>query len=181
MRYHIKLRDLQLSWPQSLMCAGACFYFRPSKLYSGPLCTVLWPAGLCCVYVRSVAVTLSSAGSWDSTKLDKIGGNWHKLGLMRLGAAAVPYLGWAGAAGCSARSAPASRTSWRHRRGEAAPGWLLRVLLVSCHCRTTGHSAMDKLTEPTAAGNRVTRPQPRPAVPPPPANQRPGRGRAAAG
>ena len=81
MRYHIKLRDLQLSWPQSLMCAGACFYFRPSKLYSGTLCTVLWPAGLCCVYVRSVAVTLSSAGlgagtqqNW--TKLEEIGTNW---------------------------------------------------------------------------------------------------------
>ena len=110
---------------RSQMCAGGCYVFRPSKPHSGPLCSVLWPAGLCCVYVRSVAVTLSSAGSWDSTKLDKIGGNWHKLGLMRLGAAAVPYLGWAGAAGCSARSAPASRTSSRQRRGEAPAGWLL--------------------------------------------------------
>ena len=143
-------------------------------------CVVASRSLLCLCEVGGGDTELGWAGSWDSTKLDKIGGNWHKLGLMRLGAAAVPYLGWAGAAGCSARSAPASRTSWRQRRGEAPAGWLLRVLLVSCHC-TTGHSAMDKLTEPTAAGNRVTRPQPRPAVPPPAANQRPGRGRAAAG
>ena len=114
--------------------------------------------------------------SWDSTKLDKIGGNWHKLGLMRPGAAAVPGLGGGSGLQCALDTSIPDIMAREVRllAPAGAPGLLSQLA-------TTGHQAMDKLTEPTAAGNRVTRPQPRPAVPPPAANQRPGRGRAAAG